>query len=255
MRYLKIASNVFRTVLKLNVFKTLYFNFKVLPFYKAIRLPFHFYGKVIFENLTGKFTITTPTVHFGMIVFGVKDEIAIALTMPTQIYNSGTIEFNGNALFERGIKIMVWNDATLIFGKTFSLGSLSRIIVFRRMRFGNEVLISWECQFFDSDFHFIKTNENKIKDNCGDVNIEDGVWIGTRATVLKNTVLPKNTIVGANSLCSGNYSEKYGEGILLSGIPAKLAKKDIEYLKDKKQELELFQYFKNHQNSEINWKN
>jgi acetyltransferase-like isoleucine patch superfamily enzyme len=148
---------------------------------------------------------------------------------------------------------MVWNDGILEFGNHFSLGSLSNIICFRKIRFGNDVLISWECQFFDTDFHFIIQNENTINDNCGEVTIEDATWIGARATILKNTILARKTIVGANSVCSGNYKEKHGEGILIAGVPAKFIKGKVAYLTNKKRELELFDYFFKHQNQEINW--
>jgi hypothetical protein len=61
-------------------------------------------------------------------------------------------------------------------------------------------------------------------------------------------------IVGANSVCSGNYKEKHGAGNLIAGVPAKLIKGEVAYLTNKKQELELFDYFSQHQNQEIHWK-
>lgn len=247
-----IFLNVMKLSLKLNLWSTIYFNFKVLPFRQAIKLPFHFFGKTDFANLSGKFIIQTKELHFGMIVFGGKHEVVISSNVPTRIFNSGIIEFKSEAKFARGINIMVWNHGLLSFGDDFSIGSLSRIICFRRMNFGNQVLISWECQFFDTDFHFIKEQNSGIKDNCGEVHTEDESWIGARSTILKNTTIPKKSIVGANSVCSGNYTEKYGEGILIAGIPAKLLKTGVSYITDKKQEVDLFAYFENHQNQIFN---
>ena len=252
-RILIIFWNVIQLAFKSNLWSTIYFNFKVLPFNQAIKFPFHFYGKTDFVNLSGKFEIQTKEIHFGMIVFGGKHEVVVSSNVPTRIYNSGTIICRSNAIFARGINLMVWNDGTLEFGNHFSIGSLSNIICFRKISFGNHVLISWECQFFDTDFHFIVQNENTVKDNCGEVTIEDATWIGARATILKNTILAKKTIVGANSVCSGNYKEKHGEGILIAGVPAKFIKGEVAYLTNKKRELELFDYFSKHQNQEIHW--
>ncbi|MBK8600721.1 MAG: acyltransferase [Flavobacterium sp.] len=247
-----IFLNVLKLSVKLNLWSTIYFNFKVLPFHQAVKLPFHFFGKTDFADLSGKFIIQAKEVHFGMIVFGGKHEVVISSNVPTRIFNSGIIEFNSNVKFARGINVMVWNNGVLSIGDNFSIGSLSRIICFRKMSFGNDVLIAWECQFFDTDFHFIQEKDQSIKDNCGTVMVEDETWIGARSTILKNTTIPKNSIVGANSICSGNYREKNGEGILLAGIPAKVVKTDVSYIIDKKQEQELFAHFSKNQNQILN---
>jgi acetyltransferase-like isoleucine patch superfamily enzyme len=241
-RKLKTLINVLKIVLKLNFFKTLYFNLKSLPLKQAIKLPIHFYGKVELANISGEFKIDNDKISFGMIVFGGKHEVVISSNVPTRIYNSGKIVFNGKANFARGINVMVWKYGELSIGDNFSIGSLSKIICFRKISIEKDVLISWEVQIFDTDFHFIVSDE-KITDNCGEVLISDSVWIGSRCTILKNTVLPINTIVGSDSLCTGNYLEKYGESILLAGLPAKLIKNNVSYLKDKKKETELFNVF------------
>ncbi|MBC7607168.1 MAG: hypothetical protein H7199_09480 [Burkholderiales bacterium] len=252
-KYIKILAFVCGTVIKLNLFKTLYFNFKELSFMQALKLPVHFYGKTDFVNLTGTFKILTSEIHFGMIVFGGKHEIVVSSNVPTRIYNSGTIEFFGPAVFARGINIMVWDNGLLSIGQNFSIGSLSRLIIFRNMKFGADVLVSWECQFFDTDFHFFLSDQQKIKDNCADVFVDDGVWIGCRVTVLKNTKIAKKSIVAAGSLCSGNYIDKFGEAVLLGGMPAILLKNNVSYLKNKCHETELFDYFAAHPNTEIVW--
>lgn len=226
-----------------------------MPFKQALKFPFHFYGKTEFATISGEFKIQAQSIHFGMIVFGGKHEVVISSNVPTRIHNSGIIEFYGKAVFARGVNLMVWQDATLSFGSDFSIGSLSRIICFRRIIFGNNVLISWECQFFDTDFHFIVNNNKSIKDNCGIVSIGNEVWIGARSTILKNTFIAEESIIGANSVCTGNYEEKDGKGVLLVGSPAKSIKNNVSYLKNKKQEMDLFQHFSKNHNQEIDWNN
>ena len=115
-------------------------------------------------------------------------------------------------------------------------------------------MISWEVQIVDTDFHFI-ISDDKISDNCGEVLICDDVWIGSRCTILKKTILPKNTIVGSDSLCSGDYLKKHGDSILLAGSPAKMLKKEVSYIKDRKKEMELFNYFNLNKNQQKSWKN
>ena len=178
-RVLIILYNLLKLSFKLNLLKTFYFNFKVLPIKQAIKIPFHFYGKVSLVNLKGEFVIKSNKISFGMIVFGGNHEVVITSNVPTRIYNTGRIEFEGKAVFARGNNIMVWNNGHLVFGDNFSIGSESKVICFREIVFKKNVLISWESQFLDTDFHFIISNEI-IKDNCGSLLIEDNSWIGSR---------------------------------------------------------------------------
>ena len=50
---------IIRTI---NLFKTLWFNFKVFPFAVAKKLPVWLYGKVTFRSLAGKSSSTDPLV-------------------------------------------------------------------------------------------------------------------------------------------------------------------------------------------------
>ena len=44
---------IFYELLRVNVIKTIWFNFKMLPLKQAIYFPFFFYGKVSFRDLRG----------------------------------------------------------------------------------------------------------------------------------------------------------------------------------------------------------
>ena len=149
---------------------------------------------------------------------------------------------------------MVWNHGYLSFGDNFSIGSESRIICFREITFKKNVLISWESQFFDTDFDFI-INNNIVKDNCGSLLVKNNSWIGSRVTILKNTIIPSNTIVASNAVCSGNYKVKIGEGVILAGVPATVLKSNVSYIDNKKQEMELFNFFNSNRGKGIKWKN
>lgn len=250
---LKTIGFVLTTLLRLNLFQTLYFNFKWLPFRQAYRLPVHIYGKLNWANKSGKFLIENTQIKFGMIVFGAKHEVVICPNTPSRIFNAGTVVFKGPAMFARGINLTLLEDSVLTIGRNFSIGSLSRIIVFRNMTFGDQVLVSWETQFFDTDFHYLQDKNQVIKDNCAAVDIGNQVWIGTRATILKGTRIAHKTVVAAGAVCSGNYCEKHGESALLAGVPARFVRGEMDYVTDKRQEWKLMQYFKEHPNTAVKW--
>ena len=53
-----------------NFLAIIYFNFKMLPFSQAIKLPFDFYYKIRFENLSGKVFLNSDKITRGMIKIG-----------------------------------------------------------------------------------------------------------------------------------------------------------------------------------------
>lgn len=55
----------------------------------------------------------------------------------------------------------------------------------------------------------------------GQVIVRNGCWIGAHCTLLKGTVIPTGSVVGANSLCNIAFE---GERLLISGNPARVIK-------------------------------
>ena len=62
--------SIFSVIKKVNLWKTLYFNFRYLPFTKAIHLPVYIYWRSDLSKMRGKLIIDAP-VTAGMIKFGV----------------------------------------------------------------------------------------------------------------------------------------------------------------------------------------
>ena len=74
---------------------------------------------------------------------------------------------------------------SLHFGDNFDVTGSSSIICSKNITFGNDSLLSWDILIMDSDFHPI-LNRNKDRVNSPlPINIENGVWIGCRSTILK----------------------------------------------------------------------
>ncbi len=234
----------FRLLIRLNILKTLYFNIKVFDWNDAIKIPVYFFGPVKFANLSGKILIKATDLTRGMIQFGCEDENVLATNEPIRISVSGTLIFRGRCEFSKGIQLLVWNKGTLDVGMNAWFGSFTKIVSFQSMHIGNDFMSSWECQLFDTDFHFIKdTKANKIPDNTSPVKIGNQVWLGSRVTLLKGTHLPDKCIVAVGSICNKNYSTIYSSNIIIGGCPAKLIKEGAQYVKAKSLEKELYQYF------------
>lgn len=201
----------------------LYFNFKMLPFKQAIHLLFDFYHRVRFNNLSGKVKIKSDKIYRGMIKIGGRGS-DIFPRQCSVITLRGYMELGYGIEFGTGISLVIDKDARFVLGNKVRLGANTKIYCTKQIEMGDEIDFSWECQIFDTNFHYIKNVETgKIYPIDSPIKIGSYAWFGNRVNVMKGTVIPDNTIVASNSLCNKNYSE-VGEYVLLAGSPALIKK-------------------------------
>lgn len=88
-------------------------------------------------------------------------------------------------------------------------------------------MFSWGIKIFASDTHAIYSSENKKLLNWGkEIIIGNHVWICMDATILKNSRIPPNSIVGASAVVAGNFQE---ENSILAGNPARVVKRQVHW--------------------------
>lgn len=233
----------------LNIAKTVYFNFKVFPWSIAIQFPVYFFGPVKFTSLKGRVIIDGDRIKRGMIRFGCKEENIIATREPSRLSIEGELIFKGESKFAHAIQLLIWTNGRLTIGNNSWIGSFTKLVAFRSIEIGKNFLASWECQIFDTDFHFIEnTTAGTIGDPNGIVVIGENVWLGSRSTILKNTILPGYCIIASGSTCNKDYSSSCPPGSVIGGIPAKFIKEGVRYIDDKQLEKKLFQHFQQQEN-------
>ncbi len=206
---------------KCNFVKTLYLNFKMLPFRVAIKLPIWLYGKVVFRSLSGKIIIDNK-IYPGMIRIGRTDWYVSTEVSNTILIINGLLKFKGAINMYHGNYILVSRNGYLELGTngTF-IGSNNKIICFDKIIIGNKVEITWECQLIDTSFHYVdQLNNKEVVPLTKSIFLGDYCWIGNRTTIGKGAYLPNYSIVASNSLINKDFSE-YGEYCMFAGIPAK----------------------------------
>lgn len=236
MRLFKFIKNL----LKLNIWSTIYLNFKMFDFKTAVKLPIYVYGKTDFRDLSGKIIIDAP-IKRGMIVFGKQSYVKNVVGIST-IFIHGNLIFKGKVNFYTGLYLFISKNATLKIGTrgTF-IGTECKVICFNNIQIGNNVEITWECQIMDTNYHYF--DDEYTLPLTKPIVLNDNLWIGNRTTIMRGTVLPSNATIASNSLLNKDYTE-YGENILLGGMPAKLLKKNIKRIFDEKIEAELDKKYK-----------
>lgn len=206
--------------------KTLYLNFKCLPFKQAIKLPILLYKPKIL-CLKGKIKIKAEHIKTGMIQLG---------TYEVNIYpNCGiTIDIRGKLIFEGVCKIgnssniSITENAETTLGNNFAATAALKFVNYDKISIGSNVLIGWDCLICDYDFHTI-TNilENKEYSKKGKIKIGNKVWIANGCSIMKNSEIPANTIVAAHSLI--NKKINVPEYSLIAGIPATIKRNNVKW--------------------------
>ena len=134
MIHIFYAIKAFWRLLGTNVIKTVYVNFRLLPFRQAIKMPLFIYGRFLLRESEGKVVIKGD-VNPGMIRIGRHDRYPETRVSRTIWVINGKIEFNGKFSFFRGSYIMVARGAELVFGigDYPSCGANTRIMCFDRI--------------------------------------------------------------------------------------------------------------------------
>lgn len=207
----------------LSIPKTIWFNIRYLPFSQAIKLPIWIsYDSYI--NIKGKVILESIKLKTAMIRIGFHWVPICERKASTQIVikSQGMLLFKGEAHIGVGSKIHIDKYAKLILGDNFSISSCSQINCFYKIIFGDNIQFSWECLVMDSDTHDIFDEHEKRINPPKEIIFQNKIWIGCRSIILKGSILPSNTIIGAGSIVTGN---KFAPNYIICGIPAKNIKR------------------------------
>jgi len=209
-------------VLSRQNFKTIYFNFKYLPFKQAIRIPIKVSKRVYLWHTGGQIILDCP-IKSEMIQIGYGGVGIFDREVSRSIWQvSGTVIFRGSARIGHGSKLSV--GGTLILGNGFNITAESSIVATNRIEFGENCLLSWDILIMDTDFHKVKDKSENILNPSAPIIIGNKVWIGCRCLILKGTTIPENCVIGANSFV-GKRLEK--ENAVYGGQPVRLLKEEI----------------------------
>lgn len=232
MKLIKIVYHFFYKIfykikfyLSVNWIKTIYFNFKMLSFNKARKLPVIFYGPVRFTSLKGTLLIEAP-IKKGMIGFGQRFELSRKHKGYAELTLDGTLVFNGNAHIGKDCFFHVGKDAYCEFGFMGCLGSDVRLICKEKIIIGNWAGIGYESQITDSNYHPMKnTKTEEYYAMTKPIIIGDYNSFANRISIMNGTMTPNHCVIASNSVCNKDY-RGLGNNILIGGVPAKLIKEN-----------------------------
>jgi len=145
------------------------------------------------------------------------------------------IELGKHVSLYAGVSFALGENGTCKIGD-FTLLNGALIMADERIEIGQHVLVSWNVGIADSDFHPIDAAQRRIdtfalapfyKDRpprpvlkTAPVIIEDNVWIGMNAVILKGVTIGENSIVAAGSV----VSKSVPANVIVAGNPAVIVK-------------------------------
>ena len=92
------------------------------------------------------------------------------------------------------------------------ISATTRVVIGNNCKFGPFSMI------IDSDFHNVK--DHNLEGESGDIIIEDDVWIGAKATILKGVTIGKGSVVAVGSV----VTKSIPPNSIAAGVPAKVIK-------------------------------
>ena len=117
--------------------------------------------------------------------------------------------------------IYIGSVAKLQIGRNSFIGRELKILGNGTVTIGDEVDIAPDVTFVTGSHEIGEKNHRAGNGISYDISIDDGTWIGARATILGNTIIEKGVVIGAGSLVCKNICKD----ILAVGVPAKPIKK------------------------------
>lgn len=180
------------------IHKTVYFNFRSLPFKQAVKLPIWLYRPNIL-SCKGKIEFGGGKIKPGMVRLGFN-AVSIYPQNGIMIENKGTISFQGRCYIGNNSYISVGSSGYVSFGEDFAATAAFRLASYDRIEFGNQVSVGWDCLFMDTDFHRLTREDGKRIKAYGNILIGNNVWFGNNCIVLKNTVVPNFTTMAAGTM-------------------------------------------------------
>lgn len=101
---------------------------------------------------------------------------------------------------------------------------------------GTSLEIGDDCMF-SSNVHVVTGDSHSVLDASGarvnpsrSIRVENHVWIGTRAMLLKGSHIAANSIVGASAVVTRDFNE---QNVVVAGNPASVAKREVNWVRER----------------------
>jgi acetyltransferase-like isoleucine patch superfamily enzyme len=175
---------------------------------------------VVFPNVHAHASRRSTVCGAGTLSLGVRWDGLRYLPSELNLRPDSRLVVQGEFSVYTGFHISVAPGATLRFGSGY-INNTSTIDCFHSITIGHRVAISKNVTIRDSDNHSI----DGAREIGAPVVIEDDVWIGLNAVVLKGVRIGAGAVVAAGAVVTRDVPPRS----LVGGVPARVLKENVTW--------------------------
>jgi len=189
--------------------KTVWFNFRYLPFKEAIKFPIILARNVSVRYCHKGFCQFDDGVKTGVFRLGFGDRL-INVETNSSISIKGKLVIKGTGVHALGpgFTLGIGREGTLTIGDNFTASVRNRISCQFSITIGDDNMWSFDNVIMDSDTHQICDAEGSITNYNKAIIFGNHVWLGCRNIVMKGASIPDGCMVASGSKITSAYTEK-----------------------------------------------
>ena len=209
----------------LNFAKTVFFNFRYLPFKQAVHLPIQVTlnlkkikikrGQIILKKYWRK-----------SVRLGCHGSIGLQeFSGGIYLSQNSKLIFHGSARIGQGTVLRCDENAVIEIGEGFYCNKNCFFKCTDKIVFGDRCIVGWNVQINTINGHRIWEDGIEKKDN-GSIIIGDHVWLTSNVIITKGVTVSEESVVAQGAVLTSVFLKKH---VLIGGVPAKVIKENISW--------------------------
>lgn len=136
------------------------------------------------------------------------------------------IHVGDNVCLEKGVRLSMGPGAKIFIGDNTYLADYAHILSVDEVQIGKDCAISWHVLFMDTSSHPIAFGDDTPVTRVSPIVVQDHVWIGCRAVILKGVTIGEGAVVANNAIVTKDVPPR----TLVGGNPAQVIKTEVSWL-------------------------
>ncbi len=211
-----IIRKVIRRMKKYAIKDTLFINYRKNTKISGPKILCYKYTRLMLDN-------TAKINSKGRVYIGLKENIKSKQETRIFLGSNAKLDIEGEFSIGSGTDIRIFDNAELELGSGYFNG-FAQIICGKKIKIGKNVAIARDVIIRDTDAHQILREDYKMKK---EVKIEDNVWIGTRAIIMKGVTIGEGAVVAAGAVVTKDVPPH----TIVAGVPARVIKENVVWKK------------------------
>jgi acetyltransferase-like isoleucine patch superfamily enzyme len=147
----------------------------------------------------------------------------VAINSDVVITDPEYVRIGNNVLLERKVRFSLGDGARVYIGDGTYLGDFTNVLAVQEVNIGKDCAISWHVLFMDTSSHPLGFEGEQATTKIAPIRVQDHVWIGCRAVILKGVTVGEGAIIANNAVVTKDVPPR----TMVAGNPARVIKKDV----------------------------